>query len=54
MTTRIRAPILVFSCGNAAIASGPSVLIGSYRSVPCVALFASLIPVDRYHEFSGK
>jgi hypothetical protein len=30
-------PILVFSRGDAAIASGPLVLIGSYRSVPCVA-----------------
>ena len=37
MTRNIRAPILVFSRRNAAIASGPLVLIGSYRSVPCVA-----------------
>jgi len=37
VTMRIRAPILVFSRGNAVIASGPSVPIGSYRSSPCVA-----------------
>jgi hypothetical protein len=37
VTTRIRAPILVFSCENAAIASGPWCLLGLYRSSPCVA-----------------
>jgi len=37
VTKSIRSPILVFSRGNAANASDPLVLIGSYRSVPCVA-----------------
>jgi hypothetical protein len=40
VTMRIRAPILVFSRENAAIASGPLVLIGSYRILPCVAPFS--------------
>ena len=52
MTRRIRAPILVFSRGDAAIASGPLVLIGSYRSSPCVAPFTDR-RVD-HSSFSGE
>ena len=40
------------SCGNAAIASGPLVLIGSYRSSPCVAPFTDR-RVD-HSSFSGE
>jgi hypothetical protein len=36
VTRSIRAPILVCSRRNAAIVSGPLVLIESYRSSPCV------------------